>query len=102
MPGQYIEKPSREAPTFDPTCDEWELPDGSVSYEYQVKCPNDQSLVFVQGRAVGGRAARPGTRGSPRHPDEGDCVRCNLQIEGSGVLPTTSCSTPPRSRARPG
>ena len=89
MPGHYIELPSREAPTDDPACDEFELGDGSVSYEYQVNCPNDQSLVFVQGREVGATDP-PDPALEDRHgiPDEGACIRCNLQIEGSGVTPT--------------
>ncbi len=88
MPGHYTEPTSREAPTHDPACDEFELGDGSVSYEYQVECPNDQSLVFIQGREVGAENP-PSPPLTDRHgiPDEGDCVRCNLQIEGSGVLP---------------
>ena len=87
LPGDYIEKPSREAPTFDPTCDEWELPDGSVSYEYQVNCPNDQSLVFVQGRSLAGDPPNPPLDDRHGIPDAGECIRCNLQIEGSGLLP---------------
>jgi hypothetical protein len=88
MPGHYIEKPSRQALTNDPACDEYELPDGSVSYEYQVNCPNDQSLIFVQGREVGATDP-PDPPLEDRHgiPDEGACVRCNLQIEGSGLRP---------------
>jgi Right handed beta helix region len=88
MPGHYIEEPSREALTDDPACDEFELPDGSVSYEYQANCPNDQSLIFVQGREVGS-SDPPDPPLEDRHgiPDEGACVRCNLQIEGSGVRP---------------
>ena len=88
MPGHYIEAPSRAKPTDDPACDQYELGDGSVSYEYQVNCPNDQSLIFVQGREVGADPP-PDPALEDRHgiPDEGDCLRCNLQIEGSGVLP---------------
>jgi Right handed beta helix region len=88
MPGDYIEQPSREALTNDPACDAFELPDGSVSYEYQAECPNDQSLIFVQGREVGA-SDPPDPPLEDRHgiPDEGDCVRCNLQIEGSGLTP---------------
>lgn len=88
MPGHYIEQPSRDALTNDPACDDYELDDGSVSYEYQVTCPNDQSLIFVQGRALG-EDPPPDPALTDRHgiPDEGECVRCNLQIEGSGVKP---------------
>ena len=88
MPGHYTEPTSREAPTNDPTCDEFELSDGALTYEYHTVCPNDQSLVFVQGRAIGA-SEPPDPPLEDRHgiPDEGDCVRCNLQIEGSGVRP---------------
>jgi hypothetical protein len=88
MPGRYIEKKSREAPTDDPACDDFELSGGRLSYEYHLNCPNDQSLIFVAGRALG-ETDPPDPALEDRHgiPDEGECVRCNLQIEGSGVTP---------------
>ena len=50
-------------------------------------CPNDQNLIHVQGRAV---ARPPPSRRCRRQgiPDLGACIRCNFQIEGSGVKPT--------------
>src|SRR3712207_6037759 len=60
----------------------------ALSYTYQFNCPNDQNLVAVMGRAPG-----PGTDPQPplenRHgiPNTGACIRCNFQIEGSGVVP---------------
>jgi len=85
MPGVYTEEPSRRAPTNDPRCEALKNADGSIPYRYQVTCPNDQNLVFVQGRGLSETAA-PDPPREDRHgiPDAGPCVRCNLQIEGSG------------------
>ncbi len=90
MPGLYTEPTSRAARTFDPSCANYQTKNdqgtGAVSYAYQFYCPNDQNLIAVLGRAVG-----PGTDPQParedRHgiPNLGRCIRCNLQIEGSGV-----------------
>ena len=93
MPGRYREKPSRRAPTNDPKCADLIQDNGNggmaPSYRYQVTCPNDQTLIYIQGRKVPKkppptppRAEREGI------PDLGKCVRCNLQLEGSGVKPT--------------
>ena len=92
MPGLYTEPESRAKPTNDPRCDKYEVQNdrnqtGAVSYKYQFHCPNDQNLIAVMGR-------RPGKKPPPqpprwdRHgiPDLGPCVRCNFQIEGSGVV----------------
>ena len=91
MPGVYTEPRSRRAKTDDPRCDRYEIDNdrnqsGAVSYRYQFHCPNDQNLIAIMGR-------KPGRRHPPqpprldRHgiPDRGRCVRCNFQIEGSGV-----------------
>jgi hypothetical protein len=93
MPGLYTEPASRAAPTDDPACaDLKETNDkgetGAVSYRYQAQCPNDQNLIAVIGRAPGADAP-PQPPLLDRHgiPDLGPCVRCNLQIEGSGVSP---------------
>ena len=48
----------------DPTCDPSLLQedasgDLTPSYEYQVTCPNDQNLIYVQGRAVVGEPLEP-------------------------------------------
>jgi hypothetical protein len=91
MPGIYTEPTSRAKPTNDPNCDQYEIVNdksqsGAVSYAYQFHCPNDQNLIAVLGRALG-----PGTDPQPpredRHgiPNLGPCIRCNFQIEGSGV-----------------
>ena len=59
------------------------------SYEYQATCPNDQNLIHVAGRAVKGKPLaepRPDRHGIPEQ-ELGECIRCNLQIEGSGAKP---------------
>ena len=57
----------------------------ALSYEYQFHCPNDQNLIAVMG-ASPAQPIRLRTAPLDRHgiPDLGR-VRCNLQIEGSGV-----------------
>ena len=60
------------------------------SYAYQVNCPNDQNLVYVQGRALFGQPPPEplmNRQGIPKQ-ELGQCVRCNLQMEGSGPRPT--------------
>lgn len=95
MPGVYTEPTARAKPTNDPACEKYRMngdkpgeENTALSYAYQVNCPNDQNLIAVMGRAVG-----PGTDPQPpredRHgiPNLGPCVRCNVQIEGSGIVP---------------
>jgi hypothetical protein len=93
MPGRYREKPSRKAPVNDPKCADLTQQDSSgaetPSYRYQVTCPNDQNLIYVQGRALAGDplpTPSPDRHGIPEQ-ELGECVRCNLQVEGSGVKP---------------
>jgi hypothetical protein len=93
MPGLYTEPTARAKPTHDEACKDLRTdgdrpgdPGVAVSYAYQAACPNDQNLIAVIGR-------EPGTTPPPkpprmdRHgiPDLGKCIRCNVQIEGSGV-----------------
>ena len=93
MPGIYTEPTARAQPTNDPACDKYEITNdesgdpGALSYEYQFHCPNDQNLIAVMGRAPGNGPSRRARRARPpRHPrTSGPCIRCNLQIEGSGV-----------------
>jgi hypothetical protein len=91
MPGIYTEGPSRAKPTDDPKCaslrEKSDKGEGAASYRYQVRCPNDQSLIFVGGRKVNGKPPDPPRSNRHGLPDEGRCVRCNLQIEGSGAKP---------------
>jgi hypothetical protein len=93
MPGLYTEPASRAAPTNDPACaDMVETNDhgttGALSYKYQVNCPNDQNLIAVMGRALTD-IPPPQPPAVDRHgiPDAGPCIRCNLQIQGTGVGP---------------
>jgi hypothetical protein len=91
MPGVYTEPKSRAAPTNDPRCDGLEeLNDrgqtGALSYAYQYTCPNDQNLIAVMGRVPNhGAVPQPPLDDRRGIPDEGACIRCNLQLEGSGV-----------------
>jgi hypothetical protein len=91
MPGVYTEPRSRTFKTHDPACDKYERNNdfgdpGAASYEYHFNCPNDANLIAVMGRAPAGSPA-PDPPRFDRHgiPDEGPCIRCNLQLEGSGV-----------------
>jgi hypothetical protein len=93
MPGIYTEPASRAAPTHDSACaDMVEVNDhgatGALSYKYQFNCPNDQNLIAVMGREPG-LEPPPQPPRLDRHgiPDLGPCIRCNVQIEGSGVSP---------------
>ncbi len=116
MPGRYTEPESREAPVNDPKCNPSMLQEDqsgalTPSYEYQATCSNDQNLIYVQGRAVEGEplpAPDPDRHGIPEQ-ELGECVRCNLQIEGSGPKPEDvildagkNYNDPTRPGARPG
>ena len=92
MPGVYTEPASRAKPTRDPACDKYEVKSdypqvpGASSYEYDYYCPNDANLIAVMGREPG-----PGDDPDPPRvdrlgiPNLGKCIRCNVQLEGSGV-----------------
>jgi hypothetical protein len=96
MPGVYSEPTVRKIPSFPPECDKYRTDNsdhgaGAVSYEYQFHCPNAQALVAVIGRALdtapppeSGPQGRPDPHGIP---NEGKCIRCNMQIDGSGPGP---------------
>jgi hypothetical protein len=91
MPGLYTEPTARKQPTNDPKCAQYRILNDrgqptALSYEYQTKCPNDQNLIAVMGRALG-PGKDPAQPRPDRHgiPNLGKCIRCNLQIEGSGV-----------------
>ena len=91
MPGVYKEPTSRSAPVEDARCNPSLLQkdasgDDTPSYAYQATCPNDQNLIYVQGRALAGAPLaepRDNRRGIPEQ-ELGECLRCNLQMEGSG------------------
>jgi hypothetical protein len=92
MPGHYKEAASRKELKNDPACASMtqESTGGAKtpSYKYQVECPNDQNLIHITGRSVP-KAPPPSPPLADRHgiPDEGKCVTCNFQLEGSGVKP---------------
>jgi len=93
MPGLYTEPRSRSAPTFDQRCAQYGITNdrgetGALSYKWQYYCPNDQNLIAVLGREPGS-ADPPNPPAEDRHgiPDLGKCIRCNVQIEGSGPSP---------------
>ncbi len=92
MPGKYLESKSRAKPTNDPKCaqykEESDDGQGAATYRYQVKCPNDQNLIYLQGRRLTDKPVPFPPRENRRGiPDEGPCIRCNVQIEGSGAKP---------------
>jgi hypothetical protein len=91
MPGLYTEPTARSQPTIDPKCDKYRTESdsgdpGALSHDYQLNCPNDANLIGVIGRAAdtGPLPAKPLAN---RHgiPNVGKCIRCNVQLEGSGV-----------------
>jgi hypothetical protein len=56
-PGLYKEEPSRAAPSLEP-----DSPDGTYSYDHQLKHPNSQNLIAVVGKkniTLRGMGARP-------------------------------------------
>jgi hypothetical protein len=91
MPGLYTEPTARSKPTNDPACAQYKITNdknqaGAVSYPYQFHCPNDQNLIAVIGRALGtGTDPQPPLEDRHGIPNLGRCIRCNMQIEGSGV-----------------
>jgi Right handed beta helix region len=93
MPGLYTEPKSRAKPTNDPACNQYKITNdknqsGAVSYAYQFHCPNDQNLIAVLGRSLTNIPVPQPPR-LDRHiiPDAGSCIRCNLQIQGTGATP---------------
>src|SRR6185503_2692398 len=77
----------------DPACFQYRITNDrgettALSYKYQYHCPNDQNLIAVLGREPGATDP-PEQPAEDRHgiPDLGPCIRCNLQIEGSGATP---------------
>jgi hypothetical protein len=92
MPGIYTEPDSRAAPTNDPACaslveENDENQTTALSYAYHLKCPNDQSLINISGRAFAGPPPQPPNQDRHGIPAAGPCVKCNIQLEGSGPSP---------------
>ena len=93
MPGVYTEPRARRQPTHDRSCSAYLTKadsgdPGALSHEYQLHCPNDANLVAVIGRGHD-TGPVPDPPRTDRHgiPAVGRCIRCNLQLEGSGVSP---------------
>jgi parallel beta helix pectate lyase-like protein len=93
LPGLYTEPKSRAKPTNDPACDQYKITNdknqaGAVSYAYQWHCPNDQNLIAVLGRQLTDTPV-PQPPLLDRHgiPDAGPCIRCNVEIQGTGASP---------------
>jgi len=93
MPGTYTEPGSLAKPENDPACEDLREDSdhgtGAVSYRYQAACPNDQNLIAIIGREASNQVDPIVTPNTDRHgiPNVGKCIRCNLQIEGSGATP---------------
>ncbi|MEA2403753.1 MAG: hypothetical protein QOE08_400, partial [Thermoleophilaceae bacterium] len=95
MPGVYTEPTARKVPSLPPECDKYRVTSekgkGAVSYAYHYNCPNAQNLIALIGRALGPGQDPPSSptgRPDPHNiPNEGKCIRCNVQIEGSGPTP---------------
>ncbi|MBI5104294.1 MAG: right-handed parallel beta-helix repeat-containing protein [Solirubrobacterales bacterium] len=91
MPGLYTEPTARAQPTHDKRCDPYKTHSdsgdpGALSHSYQLHCPNDANLVAVIGRGEGpGKDPDPAPEDRHGIPNLGPCIRCNLQLEGSGV-----------------
>ena len=93
MPGLYLEPTARAKPTNDPACEKYRTngdkpgeEGNALSYQYQFTCPNDQNLIAVMGRDLGtGTDPVPPREDRTGIPNLGNCIRCNVQIEGSGV-----------------
>ena len=90
MPGLYTEPTARAQKTHDPACSKYTISNdkqeaGAVSYAYQFHCPNDANLVAVLGRSLGpGQDPQPPLDDRHGIPNRGACIRCNMQVEGSG------------------
>jgi len=93
MPGVYTEPTARAAKTHDPACAKYDINNdrgqsGAVSYAHQFYCPNDANLIAVIGRGLGtGKDPQPPLEDRRNIPNRGPCIRCNLQMEGSGAGP---------------
>ncbi len=76
--------------------------DLTPSYEYQVTCPNDQNLIYVQGRAVDGQAARAAADQPPRDPGPGARAVRALQPADRGHRAQARGRDPRRGQGLPG
>src|SRR4051794_41878459 len=92
MPGLYKKQTSRTQPTHAPNyiknygTQSASGDPGALSHSYQIHCPNDANLVAVIGRGEGpGKDPDPALEDRHGIPNLGSCIRCNLQLEGSGI-----------------
>ncbi len=92
MPGVYLEKHSRTQPTNDPACAQYTVKSdggdpGALTHDYQMTLPQRRQPGRGDRPRAGHRRRRPTRRATNRHgiPNLGPCIRCNLQLEGSGV-----------------
>ncbi|TMK61681.1 MAG: hypothetical protein E6G53_15910 [Actinobacteria bacterium] len=91
MPGLYTEPESRKKPSDPPKCapfkENGDHGSGGLSYKYQWTCPNAQSLLALMGRLPGKGQDPPPLDNRHGIPNLGPCIRCNVQVEGSGAKP---------------
>jgi len=99
MPGTYTEPASRQVSSDPAECAPYKESNdrgqtGAVSYRYQFYCPNAQNLIAVIGRLPARDASgndvpppQPPLEDRQNIPDNGPCIRCNLEIQGTGVAP---------------
>src|SRR3954469_5777126 len=93
MPGLYTEPKSRAQPTHDPKCDSLRTAGdhpgdqgGALSDRGEYPCPHAANLIGVMGRLPGKKPPPSPPLWDRRGiPDLGPCIRCNFQMEGSGV-----------------
>ena len=93
MPGRYTEPKSRDAATNDPQVQPEPAPEGRQRRRHaELHLPGHLSQRpepdLPPGPQGGPDKQLPTPRSDRRGvPDEGPCVRCNMQIDGSGVKP---------------
>ena len=92
MPGLYTEPTARAQPTHDPACEQYQTHSRHAATPARSRTPTRSTAPTT--RTCRGdrprrraRARTPTRRCEDRHgiPNLGPCIRCNLQIEGSGV-----------------
>ena len=94
MPGLYTEPTSRAQPLNDPRCADMTQEDSGGAKTPELPLPGHLPQRPEPDPRPGPRGAATRRRPSPPLtnrqgiPDLGPCVRCNLQLEGSGVKPT--------------
>jgi hypothetical protein len=105
MPGLYTEQKTRKKSDDPKRClplkEDGDHGSGGLSYKYQYTCPNAQSLLALPGRLPGKGQDPPPRKSRYGIPNLGRCIRCNVQIEGSGATPDdTAVDTGDASKPR--